>query len=201
MRGCGGLTWTRRKSCVDTYDSVIDESGMLPKTAAGAKVFGGGGGKLKALGPGRPVWKVGDFEVQRCVYVDPMMSQPMMIQLDPPKGCVDTLDSVTDESGMPLETAAGAKVLCLRSAGRISLQKPSGGLSVGESHRCSGSHSLEAIRVGRRNVGMQDHGYCRLYHGAGNSPPASSHEEGKEGCALNENCLLLAPHAHTLDQC
>ena len=115
---------------------------MLPKTAAGAKVFGGGGGKLKALGPGRPVWKVGDFEVQRCVYVDPMMSQPMMIQLDPPKGCVDTLDSVTDESGMPLETAAGAKVLCLRSAGRISLQKPSGGLSVGESHRCSGSHSL-----------------------------------------------------------
>ena len=51
--------------CVDTLDSVTDESGMPLETAAGAKVSGGGGGKLKALGPGRPVWKVGDLEVQR----------------------------------------------------------------------------------------------------------------------------------------
>ena len=51
--------------CVDTLDSVTDESGMPLETAAGAKVSGGGGGKLKARGPGRPVWKVGDLEVQR----------------------------------------------------------------------------------------------------------------------------------------
>ena len=41
------------KGCVATLDSVTDESGMPLETAEGAKVLGGGGGKLKARGPGR----------------------------------------------------------------------------------------------------------------------------------------------------